>query len=93
MESCRIGTSSLNYGRAEIRHRKGKLRQMPLRDAFESQGGWLFRWHSYLPLVMVAVLIAGLNELAASGHEHTGAGAQPCYAEVAYELLSLVVSF
>lgn len=38
---------------------------MPLREEYEATGNWLFRWRSYLPLVMV-----GLCALAIRGREH-----------------------
>ncbi len=34
---------------------------MPLIEEFELEGQWLFRWRSYLPLVMVAVMFGGLE--------------------------------
>jgi len=33
---------------------------MTLRNQFEKQGGWLFRWRSYLPLVIFPVLFSAL---------------------------------
>lgn len=33
---------------------------MALRNQFEEQGGWLFRWRSYLPLVIFPVLFVAL---------------------------------
>lgn len=33
---------------------------MPLREEFESTGNWLFRWRSYLPLVMVVLFFVSL---------------------------------
>lgn len=35
---------------------------MALREDFERQGAWLFRWRSYMPLVMVAVLVANMAQ-------------------------------
>lgn len=34
---------------------------MALREEFEKSGGWLFRWRSYMPLLMVGILIASLR--------------------------------
>ncbi len=34
---------------------------MALREEFEKSGGWLFRWRSYMPLVMTGILIASLR--------------------------------
>lgn len=37
---------------------------MPLIEEMNSAGTWLFRWRSYLPLVMIALLLAGLGQFA-----------------------------
>jgi protein-S-isoprenylcysteine O-methyltransferase Ste14 len=34
---------------------------MALREEFESTGNWLFRWRSYLPLVLVAIFLLALR--------------------------------
>lgn len=34
---------------------------MPLREDFEREGNWLFRWRSYLPLLMIGVFLAGMK--------------------------------
>jgi protein-S-isoprenylcysteine O-methyltransferase Ste14 len=31
---------------------------MPLREEFARSGGWLFRWRSYLPLILLALVLA-----------------------------------
>jgi protein-S-isoprenylcysteine O-methyltransferase Ste14 len=36
---------------------------MALREEFEQTGNWLFRWRSYLPLVLVALLLVNLAQL------------------------------
>jgi protein-S-isoprenylcysteine O-methyltransferase Ste14 len=33
---------------------------VPLREEFESSGNWLFRWRSYLPLVLVPILVGAM---------------------------------
>ncbi len=33
---------------------------MPLLEQFQREGQWLFRWRSYLPLLFLAVILAGL---------------------------------
>jgi protein-S-isoprenylcysteine O-methyltransferase Ste14 len=35
---------------------------MALREEFESQGNWLFRWRSYLPLLLLPLFIVALRE-------------------------------
>jgi protein-S-isoprenylcysteine O-methyltransferase Ste14 len=35
--------------------------KMALREEFEKKGNWLFRWRSYMPLIMVIILIASLR--------------------------------
>jgi len=37
-----------------------KLKTMALRDEFERSGNWLFRWRSYLPLLLTAVVLIGM---------------------------------
>ena len=34
---------------------------MALREEMEATGNWLFRWRSYLPLALLALLLAGLQ--------------------------------
>jgi len=34
---------------------------MPLREEFESSGNWLFRWRSYLPLLMLSLTVIALR--------------------------------
>lgn len=34
---------------------------LPLREEFESSGNWLFRWRSYLPLVLFVPVLLGLR--------------------------------
>lgn len=35
---------------------------MALREEFESSGNWLFRWRSYLPLLMIGIILLGLAD-------------------------------
>ncbi|MBU2221445.1 MAG: isoprenylcysteine carboxylmethyltransferase family protein [Candidatus Omnitrophica bacterium] len=35
---------------------------MALREDIEKQGNWLFRWRSYLPLLLIPVLLIGLRD-------------------------------
>ena len=34
---------------------------MALREEFESSGNWLFRWRSYLPLLMLSLAVVALR--------------------------------
>lgn len=34
---------------------------MPLQEEFEKSGNWLFRWRSYLPLFLVVLFLASMN--------------------------------
>jgi protein-S-isoprenylcysteine O-methyltransferase Ste14 len=42
-----------------------------LREELERSGAWLFRWRSYLPLLMLAVLIISLREHEGPGRSET----------------------
>lgn len=42
---------------------------MDLHDHFVNSGNWLFRWRSYLPLVVLALVLAGVPGLVAPGFE------------------------
>ncbi len=58
---------------------------MALREEFEKSGNWLFRWRSYLPLLMLGIILIGLKSskfLQADSHY-----------EVVWELICLAVSF
>jgi hypothetical protein len=35
---------------------------MPLQEEFERSGSWLFKWRSYLPLALIAVLLIAMGE-------------------------------
>ncbi|HYW78766.1 MAG TPA: isoprenylcysteine carboxylmethyltransferase family protein [Thermoguttaceae bacterium] len=40
---------------------------MALREEFENSGNWLFRWRSYIPLVMIGMFVFALRERQYSG--------------------------
>lgn len=44
---------------------------MPLREEFERSGQWLFRWRSYLPLVLFLPVVAALHGFAYPRGSHT----------------------
>lgn len=58
---------------------------MALREEFESTGNWLFRWRSYLPLVMIGIFLLALREYEYPGHSE--------HYDHLWEVLSLIVSF
>lgn len=43
---------------------------MALREEFENQGNWLFRWRSYLPLLLIGVILIGLRHFEYPGQSH-----------------------
>jgi protein-S-isoprenylcysteine O-methyltransferase Ste14 len=43
---------------------------MPLREEFESQGNWLFRWRSYLPLSLFLLVALAMRDFNYPRHEH-----------------------
>ncbi len=43
---------------------------MPLREEFVRSGGWLFRWRSYLPLILFALLLGQLSRFSYWGGSH-----------------------
>ncbi len=60
---------------------------MLLRDAMLSQGNWLFRWRSYLPLILLPAVFPVAVE---SGYVHQFLGAG---LEDSWELLAQVIAF
>lgn len=58
---------------------------MALREEFEQSGGWLFRWRSYLPLVLIGITLFALREYAIPGQSET--------LEQLWEGVCLLVSF
>lgn len=49
---------------------------MALREELEKQGNWLFRWRSYLPLLIVPLFLVALKTLRSSGQESSELGAR-----------------
>lgn len=43
---------------------------MPLREEFERTGQWLFRWRSYLPLLLFPPVVAALHDFTYLGGSH-----------------------
>jgi len=58
---------------------------MPLREEHEKIGNWLFRWRSYLPLLMLGIALTGMKDFTYPAGSHE-------WDEV-WEALCLVVSF
>jgi protein-S-isoprenylcysteine O-methyltransferase Ste14 len=48
----------------------GRKSVVELSKQFERDGNWLFRWRSYLPLLMIALFILAFLELKYSGHSN-----------------------
>lgn len=58
---------------------------MTLREEFERSGNWLFRWRSYLPLIVIAIFL-----LALQGYEHPW---QSERLDHVWEAICIIVSF
>ena len=58
---------------------------MALREEFETTGNWLFRWRSYLPLIMIGIFILALRDLERPGHSHRS--------DQLWEVACLLISF
>ena len=58
---------------------------MPLQEEFERSGSWLFKWRSYLPLALVAVLIIAMDEYRYPGNSEI--------LDELWEVVCLLVSF
>lgn len=43
---------------------------MPLKEEFEKVGNWLFRWRSYLPLLLVGIILAGMRNFEYPENSH-----------------------
>ena len=41
---------------------------MAMREEFDSTGQWLFRWRSFLPLVLIGIYVLALFEIKEAGH-------------------------
>lgn len=58
---------------------------MALREEFENSGNWLFRWRSYLPMILVGIFLLALREYEYPGHSET--------IDFIWEIICLIVSF
>lgn len=58
---------------------------MVLRKDFEKTGNWLFRWRSYLPLVVISICLLALREYEYPGHSEE--------IDHLWEILCLVISY
>lgn len=43
---------------------------MPLKEKWESQGNWLFRWRSYLPFVLLLLVVQACLDFEYPRHLH-----------------------
>lgn len=43
---------------------------MPLLEEMERSGSWLFRWRSYIPLVVIVPMLIAMNQFEYVGHRH-----------------------
>ena len=57
---------------------------LALREEFESGGNWLFRWRSYLPLVLLALVLVVMEDFTYIGNSQT--------LDVVWEVCCLLVS-
>ena len=58
---------------------------MALKEDFENTGNWLFRWRSYLPLIMISIFLLALREYEYPGNSE--------YLDHLWEVFCLIVSF
>lgn len=58
---------------------------MALREEFEKTGNWLFRWRSYLPLIVIGIFLLSLRE-----YEYPGRSEQ---LDHIWEAICLIISF
>jgi protein-S-isoprenylcysteine O-methyltransferase Ste14 len=58
---------------------------MALKEEFEKTGSWLFRWRSYLPLLLTGIMLLGMRHFEYPGHCHTR--------DQVWEITCLVISF
>ena len=68
-----------------VPHDGRKDRAMKLNDHFEKSGNWLFRWRSYLPLLLLGLSLASLRDFKYPGGSHVW--------DLVWELGSSVVGF
>jgi len=58
---------------------------MALMEEFESQGNWLFRWRSYLPIIMIILFLFAMGDYRYTGHSE--------YLVQLWKVFCLIVSF
>jgi protein-S-isoprenylcysteine O-methyltransferase Ste14 len=58
---------------------------MALREELRKQGNWLFRWRSYLPLILIVIVLLGMNYFEYPGHSEL-------YDDI-WEIMCLFISF
>lgn len=58
---------------------------MALREEFENTGNWLFRWRSYLPLIVIGIFLLALRDYEYPGHSER--------LDYIWEVVCLIVSF
>lgn len=58
---------------------------MALREELKKQGNWLFRWRSYLPLIMIIIVFLGMGYFEYPGHSEP-------YDDI-WEIICMLISF
>jgi len=58
---------------------------MALREELRKQGNWLFRWRSYLPLILIIIVLLGMSYFEYPGHSEI-------YDDI-WEIICLIISF
>jgi len=58
---------------------------MALREDLRKQGNWLFRWRSYLPLILIVIVLLGMRYFEYPGHSER-------YDDI-WEIICLFISF
>ncbi len=58
---------------------------MALREELRKQGNWLFRWRSYLPLIMIVIVLFGMSYFEYPGHSEK--------LDDIWEIICLFISF
>ena len=58
---------------------------MALREEFKKQGNWLFSWRSYLPLIMIIIVLLGMGYFEYPGHSEK-------YDDI-WEIICMFISF
>jgi protein-S-isoprenylcysteine O-methyltransferase Ste14 len=62
-----------------------EIPSMPLKEEFENAGNWLFRWRSYLPLLLTGLVLVGLRHYHYPGHSEE--------MDDIWEIVCMIVSF